>query len=469
MGHEAAQALAPHPDVVGDDITRVEVASGDRPEHAQAYAPADWSSLSRARRERGPWLVRFRVGDHEAVELPVCSGRGRVWVDGREMPAPAGPVVLSLDPGPHELVMAVVVGDYEHRIACGGAPRAGNRRMTPEGLGLLELPTRHAAEGGGRAVVFVPPHHDLGNPGALLVGTHPWNGGIWTYAAYAELLHEAAAKDVVLLMPSGLGNSLYTAAAEEEVLDAIAALEQKVAIDPRRVSIWGASMGGAGATTIGFHHPDAFATVTSFFGDSKYDLASYVRSILHDESGAHLVNALDVIDNARHLPVWLVHGEEDKVSSIAQSEMLASALRDRGFGVRFDRVPHAGHEGAVVARFASALVDLASTARAPDAVPRVTYRGVRPGDTSAYGVRWSRAARRGDAFLDLERAPDGIHVHRADGVTRVWLARGAFGVAPADAPAILRDAGVTAEVGWDPLPLPAPPAPSQLPRDGAVL
>ena len=27
----------------------------------------------------------------------------------------------------------------------------------------------------------------------------------------------------------------------------------------RRVSIWGASMGGAGATTVGFHHPDRFA------------------------------------------------------------------------------------------------------------------------------------------------------------------------------------------------------------------
>ena len=59
-------------------------------------------------------------------------------------------------------------------------------------------------------------------PSALLVGLHPWNGGIWTYAAYAELLREAQAKDVVLLMPSGLGNSLYSDHAEGEVLAAIA-------------------------------------------------------------------------------------------------------------------------------------------------------------------------------------------------------------------------------------------------------
>ena len=53
---------------------------------------------------------------------------------------------------------------------------------------------------------------------------------------------------------------------------AMAALAARVAVDPHRVSIWGASMGGAGATTIAFHRPDRFAGVTSFFGDSEYDL-----------------------------------------------------------------------------------------------------------------------------------------------------------------------------------------------------
>ncbi len=224
-------------------------------------------------------------------------------------------------------------------------------------------------------MVFVPPGHDSTRPGALLVGVHPWNGGIWTYAAYASLLQRAAARDVVLLMPSGLGNSLYTAAAEDEVLRAIDVLAERVAVDPRRVSIWGASMGGAGATTIGLHHPDLFAGVTSFFGDSKYDLATYVRPLLVDERGAHLVNALDVADNARNVPVWLVHGEEDRTSPIRQSEMLADALTQRGFAVRFDRVPGVGHSGALVARFAADVVDRAATTRVPD-VTRVSYRSV---------------------------------------------------------------------------------------------
>jgi enterochelin esterase-like enzyme len=324
---------------------------------------------------------------------------------------------------------------------------------TGDGLVVLEYESKHSERGGGRAVVFLPPNHDRAKPTALLVGAHPWNGGIWTYAAYAELLREATAKDVVLLMPSGLGNSLYGGDAEDEVLAAIDSLASRIAIDPRRVSLWGASMGGAGATTIGFHHPDRFATVTSFFGDSKYDLATYVRPILHDEAGAHMVNALDVADNARHLPVWLIHGTDDRVSPVMQSDVLARELTRRGFHVRFDRVPGHGHEGALVARYASELVDLASTAHAPGVVPRVTYRSVRAADCSAYGVRFTRAAARGDAYVDVERQDGEVRVLRALGVTRIDLARGALGVAPSESPPVRREPAVTAEVRWDPLPL----------------
>src|SRR4029079_18172424 len=100
---------------------------------------------------------------------------------------------------------------------------------------------------------------------------------------------------------------------------AIEAVEKEVSVDRQRVSLWGASMGGAGATTISFHHPDRFAFVTSYFGDSRYDLTTYVRNLVGGEEGARRVNALDVLENARHLPVLLVHGEDDHTSPMRQS------------------------------------------------------------------------------------------------------------------------------------------------------
>ncbi len=444
LAETARAEIAPHPGVLGAEIHAVEVSDA-----RHVFETQTWNDLSRMSRPAGVYTLRVKASGVEAVELPVCAGRRKIQLDGAPVSTQGpGPAIVRLPEGgtPHEITLEIVVSGYERRIACGSAPRAGALKPTRDGLSLMTFPSPTATQGGGRAVVFLPPGHDVAKPGALLVGAHPWDGGIWTYAAYRELLQEAAAKDVVLLMPSGLGNSLYTAAAEDEVMRAIDQLAASIAIDLRRVSIWGASMGGAGATTIGLHRPDRFAAVTSFFGDSRYDLSTYVRAILRDEATAHTVNALDVVDNARHLPVWLVHGEDDRVSPITQSSMFARALTERRFTVRFDRVPKAGHEGGLVARFLPEVVARASEARSPANPARVTFKSVRKADTSAYGVRIERSG--GDALVDVAWRADGVHVLRASGVRTITLAKGALG-APSDAP-IMVDAGVApVEARWD--------------------
>jgi pimeloyl-ACP methyl ester carboxylesterase len=445
----ALATLAVHPDVRGREIDSAEV----RPEGG-SWRTTPWDDLASTALEPGRYEVRVRVvadGDDERVELPTCAGLGAVRVDSRSVRHGPGPVVVPIGAGAHDVVLALDVSRYERRIACGERPRLGAEIDTTEGLGLLSFESPYASRGGGRAVVYVPPGHDVRRAGALLVGAHPWNGSMWTYAAYDVLLRESRKQDVLLLMPSGLGNSLYTANAEDEVLRAIDALSLAVAIDPRRVSIWGASMGGAGATTIAFHHPDRFASVTSFFGDSRYDLSTYARSILVDEHAAHRVNALDVVDNARYLPVWLIHGQDDTTSPIRQSEMLAEAMQQRGFDIHFDRVAGIGHAGALVARFLPQIVAVSTGARAPERPDRVTYWSVRPSDLGAYGIRIARSGDTGDAFIDVERLDDAVHVRRADGVRAIVLSRGALDTSQEHPPPIVvDDAHSAVSVGWGP-------------------
>jgi enterochelin esterase-like enzyme len=447
--------LPAHASVAGTDLPQVELADGAK--SPRVWRSIAWNDLATTQLAPGAYLLRARVPVKEgvdALEWPVCAGRGKITVDGTPVQASPGPQIITLPSGSattdHEVIVEISVSGYEHRVACGQPPRAGAARQTREGLGVMSFSSTRAAAGGGQAVYFLPPGHDAKTPGPLLVGAHPWNGGIWTYAAYQELLREAAKRDVLLLMPSGLGNSLYTANAEDEVLAAIDAFSAQVAVDPKRVTLWGASMGGAGATTIGFHHPDRFAAVVSFFGDSKYDISTYVRSILPTESAAHLVNALDVVDNARSLPVWLVHGEDDRVSPVEQSAMLFRAMTDRKLTVRFDRVAHTGHEGALVARFLPAVVAKAAEARAADKPARVTYRSVRPSDTIAYGVKITRASPAGDALVDVELRADGVHVLRATNVKGISLARGALGASAENPPPIVVDPGVgPLDTQWD--------------------
>ena len=422
--------LEPHAEVRGVEVAPAEVGRGEAPGPIELTVRVDGG-------QRGAW-----------VQVPPCAGRKGVTLDGRTVPTQPGPVVLPVQAGSHELAISIEVSKYERRVTCGEPVRMGTPTTTVEGLGLLSFPSPHGPKGGGVAVVYMPAGHDLTRPAALLVGLHPWNGTMWTYAAYPELLAGARARDVVLLMPSGLGNSLYTADAEDEAMRAIDALASVVAIDAQRVSIWGASMGGAGATTVGFHHPDRFATITSFFGDSRYDLSTYVRGLLLDEHGTHQVNALDVVDNARAVPLWLVHGEDDVTSPIRQSEMLDQAMRARGFAVHFDRAPGMGHAGALVSRFLSAVVERAASVRAPSGPSRVTYRSVRPWDAGAYGVHLQRGATEGDAFVDIELREGAVHVRVADGVRALVLDPGALGSDAAHPPAILNDTGHAIDARW---------------------
>jgi pimeloyl-ACP methyl ester carboxylesterase len=441
-----AVTLAVHGEVHGVAVATVDV----RSDHG-SWRSGAWDALDRTAIDPGEYEVKVRAdGGHDGatVQVPVCAGRKRVTLDAASVPPSPGPLLVPIGPGPHELVMAVRVSSYERRIACGDNPRVGAVTWGREGLGVVAFDSPHGPEGGGQAAVYVPPGHDLARAAPVLVGLHPWNGSMWTYAGYAQLLAEARARDVVLLFPSGLGNSLYTSDAEDEVMRALDALGEVAAVDPRRVSIWGASMGGAGATTVSFHRPDRFATVTSFFGDSKYDRTTYVRSLLPNEAAARAVNALDVVDNAAHLSVWLIHGEQDVTSPIRQSEILAQAMTERHFSVRFDRAMAMGHSGQLVARYLAEVVARAATARAPDAPARVAYRSVRPWDTTAYGVHLRRGREHGDAYVEVERTEDGVHVRRAEGVTAIVLEPGALGTSTLRPPPIVLDGVAGVLVRW---------------------
>lgn len=421
----SALALALHTIVSGPSPASVELQSKDfaRSEvrdsqsgETQPTRTIAWSDLSTTHLDSGRWVVRWDSSG-DALEIPPCAGRGRVSVGGVSYAPPPGPFVVRAS---GRAQMEITVGTYEQRVACGYAPRAGTASDSREGLSAF-----------GNGVVFIPRGHDSAVAAAVLVGLHPWDGSPWTYANYTELLAAAQKEDVVLLFPSGLGNSLYVKAAEDEVVRAMDALGQTIAIDPRRVSVWGASMGGAGATTIGLHRPDRFASITSLFGDSKYDLGTYVKSILPTPAAAHAVDSLDLAANARHVPIWLIHGEADRVSPIEQSAMLFRALDKNQYSVRFDRVPDMGHAGALVAKNAAEIVHRAATMKSPLHPARVTFTSVRDEDVAAYGVRIVRTAP-GDASVDIELASGAIKVLSSKNVKEIVLSKGALGASGAE-------------------------------------
>jgi S-formylglutathione hydrolase FrmB len=419
----AQGSLGPRGTVVGQAVTDVGVrARGGTGELAR------WGDLSTQPRTPGLYELSWKapVGT-QAVEIPPCGNRKRLIIDGEPSSLVPGPAVVSLDASKeHALVLEVEASSYERRVACGYAPVMGAPQFVTHGLYRVAFESPSWARGGGQASVYVPPGYEVGPPAALLVGVHPWNGDHWTYANYTELLRTAETLGVVLLMPNGLGNSLYTKEPEEEVMRAVDFVQTHLRIDASRVAIWGASMGGQGATTIGLHRPGRFSSITSYFGDAKFDVSGYVRGLLPTEAAAHAVNPIDVIDNARHLPVWLIHGDADKTAPVSESDALNDALKARGYTVRYDREVGRGHEGSLVAKHVAEIVRRAASTQAPRFPSRVTFRSVRPQDTEAYGVTIERAAP-GDAFVDIEYTGASIKMHSTLNLRTVTLAQGALG------------------------------------------
>ena len=178
----SAQTVGPevavHPEVHGAAI-----ASADLRPRGGSWRPFAWDDLSKARLDPGDYEVRVRAsggdGATTSLELPTCAGRRAVRVDGRAMRDSVdgpGPLVIPLGPGDHEAVVQIEVSRYERRIACGEAPQVGIASNTTEGLGTLTFESPHRRQGGGKAIVYVPPGHDVHRSGPLLVGLHPWNG-----------------------------------------------------------------------------------------------------------------------------------------------------------------------------------------------------------------------------------------------------------------------------------------------------
>jgi len=420
-----------HAAVTGPSVDVVEV------RHVGGGAMKEsFSALSSELRTPGIYTVAFQVEAGAAsIEIPPCASRQEVRIDGNRVQntgtSASAAVITDVDPKiSHAVSFDLKVSTYEKALRCSYAPRAGTRTRTSQGLAWVSFQSPSARLGGGHAVVFVPKGYDKTKPAPLLVGVHPWNGDEWTYANYTELLSEADARGVVLLMPNGLGNTLYQAPSEAEVMRAMSELSLVLAIDPERTSIWGASMGGQGATTIGFHAPDKFANVTSFFGDARFDISTYVKHILPTEEAAHAVNPLDVAVNARHQKVLLIHGEDDHTSPIKESIDLDAGLRAFHYDVTFVRHPGMGHEAPMIMLHIKDIVRAAQTAHVPAFPARVTFRGVRPNDVSAYGVSLTRGPASGDVFVDIEKLEDGsIRVNALTNVTKIALRNGALGAA----------------------------------------
>ena len=117
-------------------------------------------------------------------------------------------------------------------------------------------------------------------------------------------------------------------------------------IDPTRVYLAGASMGGYGAYAVGLHEPDQWAAVTVMSGRTDFylwfklnrdEVPVWKRLQYDGDDPRHLKL------NALHLPFYIQHGALDTTVDPEHSRRFVADLQALGYAVRYREIADSDH------------------------------------------------------------------------------------------------------------------------------
>ncbi len=151
-------------------------------------------------------------------------------------------------------------------------------------------------------------------------------------------------QDWIQLDVFGRTNNAYRFSGETDVFEALADVQRRFRIDDRRITLWGFSMGGAGAWHLGLHHPSLWSSMGAGAGFVDFYGYQSIQESLPPWQHAtlHIYDALDYALNAANLPVITYGGELDK--QLATSLTMQSATKARDVPLEVLVGPGMGHK-----------------------------------------------------------------------------------------------------------------------------
>ena len=161
--------------------------------------------------------------------------------------------------------------------------------------------------------LYVPVSYTAARAYPLIICLH---GAGFSGDAYLDRWQPRLKEEYILVCPSIPDGAWWTREAETLVLAVLAEISRIYRIDPDRVVLTGMSNGGIGTFLIGTNHADRFAAFVPMA--SAYPHALY-----------------PLLDNARSVPFYIIHGSRDQVMPIRFSRALAAYLESHDFQVVF--------------------------------------------------------------------------------------------------------------------------------------
>lgn len=214
--------------------------------------------------------------------------------------------------------------------------------------------------------LYVPKSYTSNRPTPLIVALHGLGGTEDSFFdAYGRKLPELAElRGYIIAAPlgyrvdgpygSGLGTPpgdptarRLTELSEQDVMQVLAQVKQAYNIDAGRTYLMGHSMGAIGTWKIAPKYPDLWAAIGMFSG----------------------FGAPATVGRMRHIPQFIVHGDNDPTVPVAGSRVMVAALKAAGADYTYIEVPGGNHGNVVEPNF-GAMFDFFDThLKRPAATP----------------------------------------------------------------------------------------------------
>ena len=205
--------------------------------------------------------------------------------------------------------------------------------------------------------LLVPKRYTGKEPFPLIVRLH---GHGWYEPFQCDPRQEEidqASPDAITLFPHGRGSIDYMLQSEQDVLACVAEVKKDYHIDPDRVYLTGRSMGATGTWSLGAKRPDLFAGLAPVAGNADSRVWERLWGWpAPDDSPigrvkaavSYAIDPVRYAENLSNLPVFAIHGSDDRVVPVGHSRSMAQRVWDCASGHYFDyREPQRVSHGAL--------------------------------------------------------------------------------------------------------------------------
>ncbi len=183
--------------------------------------------------------------------------------------------------------------------------------------------------------LFIPESYNGSKPTPLVVALHGMGGdenSMFDSYANGLLKREAERTGFLVVCPKGRDSaSMYRGTAEQDVLDVLADVRRTYRVDAARIYLMGHSMGAYGTWSVAVDHPDIFAALGPI-------------------SGGGMPGSMVKI---RHIPQYVVHGDDDRTVPVSQSRNMVEAGKKAGAEIVYVEVPGGSHTSVAAPAFAA--------------------------------------------------------------------------------------------------------------------